>query len=949
VAYALFLEGEYQSAIQELNQFMEYYPAHQNIDYAYYLEAVSYYKQVPGQGRDAASARLAFNALEVFLRHFPESQYAQDASVKAREVADMLAANHLSIGRFYQDGDQLLAAINRFQLVVRDYPETVQVPEALHRLAECFTALGVIDEAQQSGRVLASSYPDSDWTEETRTLLASVFPLQDAPAELAQNAPAELAQDAPVDVTQVAGLGLGSVEEASPQSIGDSQKTAVSRLIEKTSVPVSAQEPVRHGGPLFAINLELALQSNDSPAVAMHPRFESRRLYVTRFENNGEIWRRLRLGFFQSKETAQLALADLWSTYPNAWVTRIEPKELAEASGAAIWQSASYDNPAVQVAAAPEPASEAPETGKSYLDLAIPEVTVKPDVGDGASDGQRTVVEEATQVALTPSSPEPEVTDSSLADISGAGSPAFGFRSSDYRVSSSELALLQRWNKSGEGTPVAVGVGLSFAGSDASWGSIESEFNGGTFGLSEVSPAFGKEDEWEQQTSLSSNLQFRNGAQVTLGHSYKGERNSEDENFGLDFVGQSEDWEEDTLNDTTLKIGLWGDRLEFSSLYSVSRHDEASFGDDVVTGQGLFQSLNANLFQGEGISLSISGSYGTADDAYSSSAGGDDDEDSDGSAAPLRAGTEAMDYGLEAEFALGFADLSLSHDTTWETKDLNDDYEQQVSSDYELGLGFDAVDLTVSYNTTVETSGRGEDRDREKSVEYEAEVGYQVQALRGLLGNSFGETFWNVAPDHVSASYGIKQSKASSGSRDETTELGTSASWDWDGGYTSLSYYYSFQDDQVEGSGDNDYRSEGLDFGGGLWGESWTFDAGVSVNRSASLGQWDKSTELGIDPYIYMSYKPEHWPDMSLSGSTGYYKGDYIAYGGTSTSRYWEVSTEFDFAKFWPEIVDSEDESMMLVFQLEGDSSKEDWDAYESSDSNLDYFVGFKIDLTFGE
>ncbi len=74
VAYALFLEGEYQNAIQELNQFMEYYPVHQNIDYAYYLEAVSYYKQIAGHGRDAASARLAFNALEVFLRHFPDSQ-----------------------------------------------------------------------------------------------------------------------------------------------------------------------------------------------------------------------------------------------------------------------------------------------------------------------------------------------------------------------------------------------------------------------------------------------------------------------------------------------------------------------------------------------------------------------------------------------------------------------------------------------------------------------------------------------------------------------------------------------------------------------------------------------------------------------------------------------------------------------------------------------------------
>ena len=40
---------------------------------------------------------------------------------------------------------------------------------------------------------------------------------------------------------------------------------------------------------------------------------------------------------------------------------------------------------------------------------------------------------------------------------------------------------------------------------------------------------------------------------------------------------------------------------------------------------------------------------------------------------------------------------------------------------------------------------------------------------------------------------------------------------------------------------------------------------------------------------------------------------------------------------------------MMLVFQLEGDSSREEWGSDVSSDSSLGYFVCFKIDLTLGE
>ena len=57
----------------------------------------------------------------------------------------------------------------------------------------------------------------------------------------------------------------------------------------------------------------------------------------------------------------------------------------------------------------------------------------------------------------------------------------------------------------------------------------------------------------------------------------------------------------------------------------------------------------------------------------------------------------------------------------------------------------------------------------------------------------------------------------------------------------------------------------------------------------------------------------------------------------------------FYFAKFWPDALDSEDERMMLVFQLEGDSSREEWGNDVSGNSSLDYFVGFKVDLTLGE
>jgi len=47
--------------------------------------------------------------------------------------------------------------------------------------------------------------------------------------------------------------------------------------------------------------------------------------------------------------------------------------------------------------------------------------------------------------------------------------------------------------------------------------------------------------------------------------------------------------------------------------------------------------------------------------------------------------------------------------------------------------------------------------------------------------------------------------------------------------------------------------------------------------------------------------------------------------------------------------MDSEDEALKVVFQLTGDTAVDEWDGDTSRDSNLDYFVGFKVDLALGE
>ena len=107
-------------------------------------------------------------------RRFPTSDYARDAALKIDLARDHLAGKNMSIGRFYQNQGEYLAAINRFRTVVMSYQTTSHVPEALHRLVECYLALGITDEAQATAAVLGYNYPGSDWYIDSYALLTGI-------------------------------------------------------------------------------------------------------------------------------------------------------------------------------------------------------------------------------------------------------------------------------------------------------------------------------------------------------------------------------------------------------------------------------------------------------------------------------------------------------------------------------------------------------------------------------------------------------------------------------------------------------------------------------------------------------------------------------------------------------------------------------------------------------
>ena len=169
-AYAYYSQDYLKDAIAELDRFLKVYPKHKNLDYVYYLLAISYYEQIVDEKKDLQSIIKAKQYFEIVIRDYQKTSYALDAEFKIDLINDILAAKEMYIGRYYFEKKKWISAINRFQTIINDYETTMYAEEALHRLVEVHYIIGLKDEAKKYAKLLGYNYQSSEWYENSYSL-----------------------------------------------------------------------------------------------------------------------------------------------------------------------------------------------------------------------------------------------------------------------------------------------------------------------------------------------------------------------------------------------------------------------------------------------------------------------------------------------------------------------------------------------------------------------------------------------------------------------------------------------------------------------------------------------------------------------------------------------------------------------------------------------------------
>ncbi|MES3009429.1 MAG: outer membrane protein assembly factor BamD [Pseudomonadota bacterium] len=172
-AYAQYKSSEPAQAQATLDRFIRLHPSSPALDYALYLKGLINFNDNLGifgslmqqdlSERDQKAAKESFESFKELITRFPDSRYTPDARQRMTYIVNSLAQYEVHVARYYYNRGAYVAAINRAQIAIADYRDVPSLEEATFILMRSYDALGLTDLRDDTRRVLAQTYPQSEF------------------------------------------------------------------------------------------------------------------------------------------------------------------------------------------------------------------------------------------------------------------------------------------------------------------------------------------------------------------------------------------------------------------------------------------------------------------------------------------------------------------------------------------------------------------------------------------------------------------------------------------------------------------------------------------------------------------------------------------------------------------------------------------------------------------
>jgi outer membrane protein assembly factor BamD len=101
----------------------------------------------------------AYDSFTQLVEQYPASKYATDARLRINYIINSLASSEVHVARYYFRRGAYVAAVNRAQYAIEQYPRSPMTEQALYIMVRSYDALNLPRLRDDAKRVLLANYP----------------------------------------------------------------------------------------------------------------------------------------------------------------------------------------------------------------------------------------------------------------------------------------------------------------------------------------------------------------------------------------------------------------------------------------------------------------------------------------------------------------------------------------------------------------------------------------------------------------------------------------------------------------------------------------------------------------------------------------------------------------------------------------------------------------------
>ena len=168
IADSYIRDSDPDHGIEEYKKFLELYPNDPRVSYAQYQIAMAYFAQIEGADRGLTAAQKALQEFTRLEELYPRNPYRDVIELRVRKCRKVMAEGEFVVGEFYYKKEAYKPAIDRFELLLKQFPEYEGADETILLLGKSYKAIKMEDKAREEFKTLIEKYPTSRFVKEAR-------------------------------------------------------------------------------------------------------------------------------------------------------------------------------------------------------------------------------------------------------------------------------------------------------------------------------------------------------------------------------------------------------------------------------------------------------------------------------------------------------------------------------------------------------------------------------------------------------------------------------------------------------------------------------------------------------------------------------------------------------------------------------------------------------------